>query len=133
MRNLPPRKSSQATRVKRKKPLEARGNLNESTRAFFFLLWYTKTGDRVFFLLHTMYSMMWETNYNPMGYGFGFFFMMLFWLAVIVAIAVFIKWAVQQGGNGEKKGQAPLDIVKERYARGEINKKEFEEKKRDLA
>lgn len=80
-----------------------------------------------------MCSLMWDTNYNPMGYGFGFFFMMLFWLAVIVAIAVFIKWAFMQSGKGEKGGQTPLDIVKERYARGEINKKEFEEKKRDLA
>ncbi len=76
---------------------------------------------------------MWDNNFNPMGYGFSFFFMMLFWLAVIVAIAVFIKWVLMQNSGGEKNTQTPLDIVKDRYARGEINRKEFEEKKRDLA
>lgn len=75
---------------------------------------------------------MWDSGFNPMGYGFSFFFMMLFWLAVIVAVAVFIKWALMQNGSSEKGAQTPLDIVKDRYARGEINRKEFEEKKRDL-
>lgn len=77
--------------------------------------------------------MMWNNDFNPMGYGFSFFFMMLFWLAIIVAIAVFVKWIFMQGNGGAKNAQTPLDIVRERYARGEIKRKEFEEKKRDLA
>ncbi|MBI3103554.1 SHOCT domain-containing protein [Candidatus Daviesbacteria bacterium] len=35
-------------------------------------------------------------------------------------------------GFGKPFGRSPLDILKERYARGGIGKKEFEEMKKDL-
>ncbi len=61
---------------------------------------------------------------------FGWLWFVLFWGAVIALIV----WAVNRIGS---RGQAtntptPLDIAKERYARGDINAEEFERIRRDL-
>ena len=64
-------------------------------------------------------------------------FMTVFWLAVLALVIVGIVYLFRllQAGAGERmRGQeTPLDILQKRYASGEINKKEFEEKKRDLS
>jgi putative membrane protein len=72
------------------------------------------------------------------GYGMGWFggiIMIAFWIAVIVGIALLIRWLVittrSTGQSTYHEGSA-LEILRKRYARGEINKEEFEEKKRDL-
>jgi len=66
-----------------------------------------------------------------MIFGGGFFF--LFWVAIIALVI----WAWTKLA-GESRGQPsprrdPLDIAKERYARGEISKEEFEQLKKDLS
>jgi len=67
------------------------------------------------------------------GMGFGFVFMILFWLLVILGIAALIRWLqAQSGSNQGTRGKTPLEIVQERYARGEIDRDEYEQKKRDL-
>ncbi len=64
--------------------------------------------------------------------GFGMGFMGIFWIAIIALIAVLVwQYLKQDKEQGDSK-DSPLDILKERYARGEINKKEFEEKRRLL-
>ncbi|MCA1407214.1 SHOCT domain-containing protein [Sinorhizobium alkalisoli] len=84
--------------------------------------------------------------YGPgmMGWGggwmmmiFGPLFMILF-LAVLIAAVVFLsRWAggPWQGSatpHATPSGRTPLDILKERFARGEIDKEEFEERRRVL-
>jgi putative membrane protein len=51
---------------------------------------------------------------------FGFAFLPIIW------------WAVGSSSHKKDRNDSPLDILKERYARGEISRQEFEEKKRDL-
>lgn len=55
-----------------------------------------------------------------------------FWIAVIVAVVFLIRWLILSTKNRNQASDPSLDILKTRYARGEIDKKEFEEKKRDL-
>jgi putative membrane protein len=68
-----------------------------------------------------------------MGWGGGFF-MILFWVVIIVGIALLVKWLAATSGKGEGTSakESPMEILKRRYAAGEIGKEEFEEKKRDL-
>ncbi len=78
--------------------------------------------------------MMWYGNYGlGMGYGYGLFGMMfsfIWWALIILALVSFIKWA--KDGKFSSNGKDALDILKERYAKGEISKAEFEEKKKDI-
>ena len=67
------------------------------------------------------------------GMGFGMVFMLLFWVLVILGIAVLIRWLLAQSPpSSGARDKTPLEIVQERYARGEIDREEYEQKKRDL-
>ncbi|PWG64145.1 hypothetical protein DEM34_05820 [Spiribacter halobius] len=87
-----------------------------------------------------------ERGYGPhmMDWGAGWYgmflgpLMMILVLVVVVAVAVMlVRWL---GGSGQgpqppqhsQPGRTPLDILKERYARGEIDTQEFEERRRVL-
>ena len=70
------------------------------------------------------------------GWGWGMGFSMgLFWVLLIVIVGA-VTLAVVRGRNlgqgDEFRDKSALRILEERYARGEINRQEFEEKKRDL-
>jgi putative membrane protein len=65
--------------------------------------------------------------------GFMGGFMWIFWIAIIVGIIFLVKWIVQQGKLSESNAYGnSLDILKSRYARGEIDKEEYDRKKKDL-
>jgi len=64
--------------------------------------------------------------------GFGMGFMGIFWVALIILI-VFFFWQYNKGKKRpENTGNYSLEILKQRYAKGEIGKEEYEERKKDL-
>jgi putative membrane protein len=66
---------------------------------------------------------------------FGGIWMVVFWGAIIALIIWGIKKLTERSNSGEDAAgkSSPLDVVKERYARGEISKEEFERMKKDLS
>jgi len=64
------------------------------------------------------------------GWGMGWM-MLAFWILVLIGLFLLIRWLLQITGR-EKNGVSALEILKQRYARGEIDKTEFERIKRDL-
>ena len=83
---------------------------------------------------------------DMMGWGggwgwslFGVIHMLLWWFLIILGIVVLAKWlfgGAGSSGSSSLRGSTEdraLSILRERYARGEIDKAEFEARKRDLA
>ena len=78
----------------------------------------------------------WGWGMHPMwgvwgAWGLGMMLMMLlFWAVVVVGAVLGIRWLAQRGA--EPRPDSALEILRQRYARGEIGKEEFDAKKRDL-
>jgi putative membrane protein len=64
--------------------------------------------------------------------GIGMGFSWFFWIALVVVLIVVIGRVYKTRSGYPKPGDESIDILKERYARGEIDKAEFEAKKKDL-
>lgn len=73
---------------------------------------------------------MWDTGSHITWIGVGVVHMLLFWVFIIMAIFVMMRWLSERSGRGAEK--TALDMLRERYARGEIDSEEFARKKRDL-
>jgi len=58
--------------------------------------------------------------------------MIVFWGLVIWGIIALVRWLSSQGGGSSASAESALEVLKKRYARGEISKEEFEAKKKDL-
>jgi putative membrane protein len=56
--------------------------------------------------------------------------MLVFWGLVVAGIVLGIRWLARQGR--QEPPDRALEILRERYARGEINKEEFDARRRDL-
>ena len=66
------------------------------------------------------------------GFGIlGWIPMLLFWVLLILGVVALFRYLGKSGQHDGSK--TPLEILKERYAKGEIDKKEFEYKKKDLS
>jgi len=74
----------------------------------------------------------WDDGYM-MNYGFGYggIFMWLIFLIVLGVVVYFIVQASKKNVNGEVQ-ETSLDILKKRYAKGEITKEEFDRMKKDI-
>ncbi len=66
-------------------------------------------------------------DYGNMMSGWGIL-IWIFWILVIVGIALLINYLLERRGGQE----SALEVLKKRYAGGEITKEEFEEKKKDI-
>jgi putative membrane protein len=79
---------------------------------------------------------------NPWVWGWGYHMgfvsiivMALFWIALIIAIIFLIRWLAVSTSHRSREvrsGDSALEILKIRYAKGEIDREEFEQKKKDL-
>ena len=64
--------------------------------------------------------------------------MLLFWILLIVGIVMLIRWAWdytagrEKGINSHGKADTALEILKQRYAKGEISREEYQQMKQDL-
>ncbi len=63
--------------------------------------------------------------------GFGGGFMWLFWILIILAIVMLVK-AGGSSETSERHNDSPLEILKKRYANGEIDDEEFQRRKKEL-
>lgn len=76
---------------------------------------------------------------SPLGFGFRLaiaLFRILFWAFIIGGVAWLIVNFTRGGSttsNLPATAQTPLDILKARYAKGEITKEQFEQMKQDVA
>jgi len=65
----------------------------------------------------------------------GWLMVVAFWVLVVAAgMAAAAKWAAVRGGGSRKDApDAPVAILRRRYAKGELTKEQFETMKRDVA
>jgi putative membrane protein len=79
----------------------------------------------------------WGGGMHPMWWAWGaggvvmMLMMLIFWGLIIAGIVLAIRWLMRQR-NGLRPDRA-LDILRQRYARGELDREEFEARKRDLS
>ena len=88
------------------------------------------------FVLAQDRSWEWHWSTHPMMFMWGagglvvMLMMLMFWGLVIAGLVVGLRWLVGQGRPSQR--DEAWEILRQRYARGEIDKQEFETRKRDL-
>ena len=77
-------------------------------------------------------GMMGNWGYGMMG-GYGYL-SIFFWILIIVGIVLSVVWLFRKAPHWQQNSveESAMDILKKRYASGEINREEFEEKKKDI-
>lgn len=77
--------------------------------------------------------MMWN-GVGGMGWGWiglGLIHMVAFWAVVILIVVALVRWLA--GDERPFSEVRPIDILKARYAKGELTREQFEQMKRELA
>lgn len=69
---------------------------------------------------------------HMMNYGFGGGFMWIIFLVLIGVVIYFLFQASKSKSSDHSVMETPLDILKKRYAKGEITKEEFDRMKADI-
>ena len=78
----------------------------------------------------------WQWSMHPMMFMWGagglvmMLMMLVFWGLVIAGLIVGLRWLVGQGRAGGR--DEAMEILRQRYAKGEIDKQEFDARARDL-
>ena len=62
-----------------------------------------------------------------MGFGGGWIFMILFWVLIILGVVYLVKIILGGASREEKKSESAQEVLKKRFAKGEMNKEEFED------
>ena len=71
---------------------------------------------------------MWHDMTGWHGTGWG----MIFWLVILVGLVILIIKLLQHQQGTAGSEETALDILNKRYAKGEISKEEYEERKKDI-
>ncbi len=80
-----------------------------------------------------------EISSGPWFWAWGLLWIFMitsFWFLVLLGLALAVRWLWRAGsriGTVQPPEESVMEILKKRYARGEIGKEEFEARKRDLA
>lgn len=68
------------------------------------------------------------------GGGFGMALMIFFWVLILALVVTLIWFLIRKGGESQPgpTGKSSLEILKERYARGELDEEQYRRMKNDL-
>ena len=111
---------------KRLSGCDTNAQVSQSGIGFMPMMWMMGGGG------NSMMGTGWGNMMGWNGFGLlGWIPMLLFWVFLILGVVALVRYLGRSGQQQENK--TPLEILKKRYAGGEINKKEFEEMKKDLA
>ena len=69
-------------------------------------------------------------NY-PAYYGYYNFWNVL-WMVFLIGAIALIVWLIYKFTKKGKESETPINILQKRYAKGDINKKQFDEMKKEL-
>ena len=78
---------------------------------------------------------MWPMDWHFGGWGVGMMLVMvLFWALVVVGIVYLVRWVAEAGRGPARPAseETPLEILQKRYARGELNRDQYEQMRQDL-
>ena len=65
--------------------------------------------------------------------GFGWTFMLFFWVLIVLGVIALLRWLGMSSIERHRSmRKTPLEILQERYARGEIDREEYQQKRSDL-
>lgn len=68
-----------------------------------------------------------------MSHSFGWVFVVLLWVLIVLGIVAIARWLFSASvSSAAPQSKTALEILSERYARGEIGKEEYDQKRRDI-